>query len=187
MQPGERPSVSSLRMQRFRFPLIVLSASVLLGGCDPSDLRAYIEGTREIPAEYDAMVPEEAREDLIDVDVEHDGGLSLRYHEGDWSKLLGAFGSKLESGGYVKLGACPTSDGEADGSVTYAKLTDGGNADVVMVGLGVLIKSSGHFFLDVKHKELSTMFLPDGCAFADSAAEICDDTTTGMCSFKEKS
>ena len=174
-------------MQRFRFPLIVLSASVLLGGCDPSDLRAYIEGTREIPAEYDAMVPEEAREDLIDVDVEHDGGLSLRYHEGDWSKLLGAFGSKLESGGYVKLGACPTSDGEADGSVTYAKLTDGGNADVVMVGLGVLIKSSGHFFLDVKHKELSTMSLPDGCAFADSAAEICDDTTTGMCSFKEKS
>lgn len=174
-------------MPRFRLPLTVLCTTVALGGCDPSDLRAYIEGSREIPAEYEAMVPDEAREDLIDASIEHDGGLLLRYHEGEWSSLMGAFGSKLESGGYVRLGACPTSDGEADGSVTYAKLTDGGNADVVMVGLSVLIKSSGHFFLDVKHKELSTMFLPDGCAFADSAAEVCTDTTTGMCSFKEKS
>lgn len=169
-----------------RTPLALCISTLVLGGCNPSELKAYIEGSTEIPAEYDAMVPQAAREDLIDAKVDP-YGLSLRYHEGTWSELLAAFGPKLEEEGYVKLSTCPLLDGEEDGSFTYAKLTKKGKADVVIVGLGVLIKSSGHFFLDVQHNETTRTYLSEGCTFADSAAQVCKDPSSGACRFKDPS
>ncbi|MEM6289733.1 MAG: hypothetical protein AAGA54_00665 [Myxococcota bacterium] len=172
-------------MQRFSSALPLL-CTVALGGCNPSELKDYLEGSREIPAEYESLVPDAAREDLIDARPESDK-LSLYYHDGDWSTVLGAFAPKLEAAGYLRLGACPTANGEADGSVTYAKLTTDGTADVVVVALSILLRSSGHFFINVQHEEMTRMYLPEGCAFAESATKVCEDASTNVCRFKRGS
>ncbi len=168
-------------MPRFIPQLLCLS---LLGStaCDPSDLKAWIEGNRDIPEAWDAFIPEAARKDLIDAEIK-EGEVSLRYHEGDWASIVQSFQAPLEAAGYVKLGVCPSSDGEEEASVAYAKLVGDGNADVVNVGLSTYLKFNEHFFLSVKRAEFSTMFLPEGCSFTDDAASVCE-SLAGSCNFK---
>lgn len=142
-----------------------------------------MEGNRDIPAEWD-FIPAAAREDLIDADIQEDE-VSLRYHEGEWSSIVGAFGESLSEDGYTHVGSCPSSDGEAGAAISYAKLVGGGAADVVMVRLSMLMKSNGHFFIEVRRAELSMMITPEGCSLSEEAGKVCEDPSTG-CRFKSE-
>lgn len=162
-------------------PRLVLCSLVLLGGCDPSDFKAWVEGNRDIPAEWD-FIPERAREDLIDADIE-EGKVSLRYHEGEWSSIVAAFEESLAKDGYTHVGSCPLSGSDDVGSVSYAKLSGDGKADVIMVGLSVLLKGSGHFFIDVRRADFTRMIIPEGCTLSAEAGTVCEDPSNG-CAFK---
>lgn len=164
-------------------PRLLLCSVLALCACDPSDFKAWVEGNRDIPAEWD-FIPAAAREDLIDADIEEDK-VSLRYHEGDWSSIVGSFQESLSKEGYTHVGSCGVSGGDEVGSVSYAKLIGGGKADVIMVGLSVLLKNSGHFFIDVRRAEFTRMMIIDGCTLSEDAGEVCEDPSSG-CKFKSE-
>lgn len=173
-------TVEPIRMKAAQLSLLGIVA--LCGAaCNPSDLKAWIEGNQDIPADWEAFVPAQARENLIDAELEN-GELKLRYHEGEWTELVNAFEAPVTKAGYTKLATCPSDSGEV-GSVLYAKPTAKG-AEVLAVGLSVLIKSSGHFFLRAQKGENSSMSLPKGCVFTEDAANLCKSTADDYCSFK---
>ena len=102
---------------------------------------------------------------------------------GSWSGLVASIGDALAAAGYTKVGTCPTSDGEQEGSVSWAKVAGEGNGDVVSVGLSVFIKSSGHFFLELRRAELRSLWIMENCSLTEDAAELCEPSGT-ICSFK---
>lgn len=159
-----------------------LSCAAGCGSCDPSDLRAWVEGNRDIPVTWEPVFPAAARENLIDAEVSGNS-LKLRYHEGEWTELMAAFDASASEVGYARLATCPLTGSDDVGSVTYGKLFSGG-AELLFVGLGVHIKSSGHFFLDLNKAESQSMGLPKGCTFSDGAPELCDNSAEHYCRFK---
>lgn len=166
-----------------RFDPRPLALCVLsLTACDPSDLRAWVEGNRDIPERWDAFIPESAREDLIDAELSDDT-VTLRYHEGEWSALVSGIATAIGDQGYTRIGTCPSSSGAENGSVALAKLTGGGKGELVTVRLSMLIKDSGHFFLEVRRGEVTGFRPPEGCTMTEESAALCDDSY-GDCSFK---